>query len=75
MQFKLKSEYVTLGQVLKFAGVIGSGGEARIHLSESPVLVNGELEQRRGRKLRGGDTVSGKGFAEIRILSADEAAR
>ena len=48
---------IRLGALLKVAGVIESGGEARPFLAEHPVLVNGEPEQRRGRQLHPGDEV------------------
>ena len=48
---------IRLGPLLKVAGVIDAGGEARSFLAENPVLVNGEPEQRRGRQLHPGDEV------------------
>ena len=48
---------IRLGALLKVAGVIDAGGEARPFLASNPVLVNGEPEQRRGRQLRPGDEV------------------
>lgn len=53
----IKSEYITLGQFLKFAGIIHMGGEAKNYLSANRVLVNQADENRRGRKLRPGDIV------------------
>ena len=50
-------EYITLQSLLKIEDIIPSGGMAKIYLMESPVLVNGELENRRGRKLYSGDKV------------------
>lgn len=67
--FNLQGEYVTLGQLLKITGIIGSGGEARGYLAETPVLVNGETEQRRGRKLRGGDLVQAQGCNDITVIA------
>lgn len=49
---------IRLGQLLKLAGVAGSGGEARSLLESGAVTVNGELETRRGRQLRDGDIVA-----------------
>ena len=46
---------VTLGQALKAANIVGSGGEAKVLIQLGEVLVNGEVETRRGRKLRKGD--------------------
>ncbi|RHH68440.1 MULTISPECIES: S4 domain-containing protein YaaA [Vagococcus] len=49
--FKLKTEYMTLGQFLKEVDVISSGGMAKWFLQENIVFVDGEPENRRGRKL------------------------
>ena len=48
---------ITLGQALKVASIAGTGGEAKILVQMGEVLVNGEVETRRGRKLREGDVV------------------
>jgi ribosome-associated protein len=48
---------IRLGQLLKLAGVVEGGGEARAFLAQATVLVNGEPEARRGRQLRPGDLV------------------
>lgn len=52
---KIKDEYITLGQLLKLADVISSGGEVKFFLAEHTLEVNGERETRRGRKLYPGD--------------------
>jgi ribosome-associated protein len=54
---EIRGEMIRLGQLLKLAGVIGAGGEAAAFLATTPVLVNGESEQRRGRQLRADDEV------------------
>jgi ribosome-associated protein len=48
---------ITLGQALKVANVAGTGGEAKVLIQAGEVRVNGEVETRRGRKLRRGDVV------------------
>jgi S4 domain protein YaaA len=48
---KIETEYITLGQLLKFTGIISFGSEAKTFLNEEEVLVNSEIEARRGRKL------------------------
>jgi len=53
----ITTEYITLGQLLKFANIINNGGEEKAFLANNSVLVNGEMENRRGRKLRPGDLV------------------
>ena len=57
MQIAITTEYITLGQFLKLTRVISNGGDVKIFLLTSAVYVNGELEQRRGRKLRANDVV------------------
>ncbi|MGC6769079.1 S4 domain-containing protein YaaA [Enterococcus sp. LJL128] len=47
----LETDYMTLGQFLKEINVISSGGQAKWYLAETSVFVDGELENRRGRKL------------------------
>lgn len=53
----LKTPYITLGQVLKLARVVGTGGEAKAFLASNSVKINGELDNRRGRKLYKGDVI------------------
>ena len=50
-------EYITLNVLLKIADIIQTGGMAKIFLQENVVLVNGEEENRRGRKLYRGDKI------------------
>lgn len=54
---KINTEYITLQQLLKMENVIASGGEAKYYLAENKVLVNNELENRRGRKLYPDDII------------------
>ena len=54
---KIEGEYITLAQLLKKLNLISSAGEARTFLQEYEVLVNGQPEVRRGRKIRPGDQV------------------
>ena len=56
-EVQIRGEMIRLGQLLKLAGVIDSGGEARAYLAANPVRVNGEPEDRRGRQLHAGDEV------------------
>lgn len=53
--FKIKGEFITLSQFLKEISLIGSGGQAKWFLQDNEVLVNGQPETRRGRKLHVGD--------------------
>ena len=56
-EFKLKDEYIKLGQLLKAVGIVDSGLEAKDVILDGEVFVNGEVDQRRGRKIYAGDTV------------------
>ena len=62
----LRGEYIKLGQALKAAGMVESGVEAKEVIQEGLVMVNGETDTCRGRKLYGGDIVLFDG-EEIRI--------
>lgn len=53
----IEAAFITLGQVLKNEGIIGTGGQAKWFLAETEVLVNQDVETRRGRKLYPGDQV------------------
>lgn len=50
-------QYITLNVLLKITGLISTGGEAKIFLSNNDVYVNKELENRRGRKLYRDDVI------------------
>ena len=54
---KITTDYITLQQLLQIEDVISSGGEAKYFLSNNEVYVNGELENRRGRKLYPNDVI------------------
>lgn len=54
----IRDESIRLGQFLKLASLIDSGADAKAVIAEGLVNVNGEVELRRGRQLRPGDTVS-----------------
>lgn len=54
----IETEYITLGQALKITDAISSGGMAKWYLQENNVYVNGEIDNRRGRKLYNGDVIN-----------------
>ena len=68
----VQGDHITLGQLLKVAGIIGTGGEAKYYLAETVVIVNGEPEQRRGRKLRPGDRIQAPGAVAVRLIAPQE---
>ena len=56
-KIRIESDYITLGQFLKFANVIDNGGEAKFFIAENSILVNGEDCKMRGKKLRESDKI------------------
>lgn len=58
MDISIRDEFIRLGQAMKLAGLVSSGVEAKVLIENGQVLVNGETETRRGKKLRDGDTFS-----------------
>ena len=59
---KLKEDYIKLGQALKAAGFVDSGVEAKFVIQDGLVLVNGNVELQRGKKLVDGDIVEFEGY-------------
>ena len=57
MEYKLFEEFITLQALLKELGIIHSGGAIKSFLAEHLVYFNGELENRRGKKVRIGDSI------------------
>lgn len=57
MDVKITSEYITLGQFIKFVGIISNGAEAKMYLATNEAYINNELDTRRGRKIYPGDVV------------------
>lgn len=56
-KININSEYITLGQFLKYVGIIDCGSYAKQFLMDNLVLINNEQDQRRGRKIYPGDVV------------------
>ena len=56
-EITINTEYITLGQFLKLADIIQSGGEAKLFLAQNEVEIDGVSDNRRGRKLRGGEII------------------
>jgi ribosome-associated protein len=64
---------IRLGQFLKLAGLVDTGGEAKVRVQNGEVRVNGEVDTRRGRQLVPGDLVEMGGEA-VRVTLTDEPA-
>mgnify|MGYP000469853246 FL=1 len=64
---KLRDEFIKLGQALKLAGVVEDGVEAKFVIQDGLVKVNGEVDERRGRKVYEGDVISFNG-QDIKVI-------
>ncbi|MBO6166091.1 MAG: RNA-binding S4 domain-containing protein [Eubacterium sp.] len=60
-EITIKDEFIKLGQAMKLAGLVDSGVEAKEVIQNGEVMVNGETDTRRGKKLYSGDRFSYKG--------------
>ena len=67
---KIKTEYIKLDSLLKFAGLAESGSFAKMMIADETVKVNGEKCTARGKKIRNGDTVSVKNI-DLKIVNED----
>ncbi len=67
----IQSEFIELCQVLKFEGLVSSGGEAKLVIADGQVSVNGEIDTRKRAKLRPGDTFAFQGET-YRIAAATD---
>ncbi|MDE7364760.1 MAG: RNA-binding S4 domain-containing protein [Ruminococcus sp.] len=67
-EIKINTEFIKLDALLKFASLVGSGGEAKVLIQDGKVLVNGEVCTMRGKKIRSGDTVAIIGEDEVKVI-------
>lgn len=70
----IRDSSIKLGQFIKLASLVGTGGEAKELIAQGQVLVNGEADTRRGRTLYPGDVVS-VGGASARVAEPQHAAQ
>ncbi len=71
-QVAVREGVIRLGQLLKLAGVVETGGEGKLRIQEGEAKVNGEVETRRGRQLVPGDLVEFAGeVLEIVVKGGD----
>lgn len=66
--FAIWGEFITLGQLVKALNLVGSGAEVKMLLADGGIQVNGEEENRRGRKIRPGDTVIWADGTKVEII-------
>lgn len=65
---KIRDEFIKLGQALKLADLVDSGVEAKLVIQDGQVMVNGETEYQRGKKLYDGDIVEFDG-SQIKVVA------
>ena len=62
---RIETEFIKLQDLLKFAGAVETGGEAKVMIQEGGIKVNGEVCTMRGKKLRPGDRVELNGLTLV----------
>ena len=67
-EIKVSTEFIKLDALLKFASLVGSGGEAKMLIQDGHVLVNGEVCTMRGKKILSGDIVKLEGGGEVKVV-------
>lgn len=67
-EVKIKTEYITISQFLKYVDAVPSGGIVKAYLQEEMILINGEVETRRGRKCYPSDLVEVKNGESYKII-------
>lgn len=65
---KIKDEFIKLGQAMKLAGLVDSGVDAKYVIQDGQVLVNGQVELQRGKKLHNGDVFEFDG-KQVKVLA------
>ena len=67
---EINTEFIKLDQLLKFAGLVGNGSDAKIMIQDEMVRVNGEICTMRGKKLHPGDVVEIEGAGSFEVAAA-----
>lgn len=70
-KIEITTEFIKLQDLLKYASLVSTGGEAKIVIAEEEVTVNGEICTQRGKKIRPGDVVRYNG-QELTVSYADQ---
>lgn len=65
---KIETEYIKLDQLLKFSGVLSTGGQGKILIKQGYVKLNGEIITERGKKIKKGDEIEIKDMGKILVL-------
>ncbi len=67
-QISIETEYIKLDQFLKLAGVVQTGGQAKILISEGIIIVNKEIVMQRGKKIRKNDIIEIKDYGSFVVI-------
>ena len=67
-EIKIKDEWIKLEQVLKLSNLTQTGGHAKMVIQDGEVLLNGNIELKRGKKVFKGDIVEVKGLGEFKVV-------
>lgn len=66
-EVKIKTEFIKLDQLLKYAEISQSGGESKVYIKSEEVRLNGNIETQRGKKIRPGDLIEVEGFEAFTV--------
>lgn len=70
-EVRIRDEFIKLGQLLKLAGMVESGVEAKYVIQDGQVKVNGQTEVQRGKKIIPGDVVEYSG-SSVKVVNGQE---
>ncbi len=65
---KIETEFIKLDQILKLAGVVQTGGQGKIMISDGNISVNKEVCTKRGKKLRKDDIIEIEGYGSLIVV-------
>ena len=63
----INTEFIKLGQLLKFASIVGNGSDAKMLIADGIVKVNGVVVKERGKKIHPGDVVEVEGMGSVEV--------
>lgn len=64
---EITTEYIKMDQLIKFAGIVANGSDAKLMIADGLVRVNGDLCTQRGKKIRNGDIIEVKDFETLEV--------
>ena len=67
-EIKIDTEFIKLDQFLKYAGVVQTGGEAKMMIQDGMIKFNGEVETRRGKKIRKDDIIEIEDYDSFLVI-------